>query len=123
MATANGHGSIALWDLNDRRLVHLMESAHDASIHSCFFLNGMNVMVTASNDNSIKQWAFDSADGVPRLLKSRTGHHKPPTKIMYYGPDGHSILSAGQDQSLRYFSVIRDAQNTELSQGRFSSLG
>ncbi|KAJ3347312.1 hypothetical protein HDU91_006799 [Kappamyces sp. JEL0680] len=118
MATANGSGNIALWDLSERRLVHLMETAHDASVHTCYFLNGTNILVTASSDNSIKQWIFDSSDGVPRLLKLRSGHHKPPTKIMYYGTDGRSLLSVGQDQSLRYYSVIRDAQNTELSQGR-----
>ena len=60
---------------------------------------------------------FDSLDGIPRLLRLRSGHHKPPTMIRYYGEHGHNILSAGQDQVLRSFSVIRDNQNVELSQG------
>lgn len=50
-------------------------------------------------------------------MKFRSGHHAPPTTIRHYGPDGRDILSVGRDRSLRLFSVIRDAQNIELSQG------
>ncbi|OAJ39198.1 hypothetical protein BDEG_23062 [Batrachochytrium dendrobatidis JEL423] len=117
MATASMHGDVALWDLNEQRIIHVMKGAHDASIHSCMFYNGTSILVTASSDNSIKQWMFDSLDGIPRLLRLRSGHHKPPTMIRYYGEHGHNILSAGQDQVLRSFSVIRDNQNVELSQG------
>ena len=64
-----------------------------------------------------QEWIFDSADGVPRLLRSRSGHHLPPTTIQYYGQDGQWILSGAGDRSLRAFSVIRDSQSVELSQG------
>ncbi|KAI8926926.1 Utp21 specific WD40 associated putative domain-containing protein [Entophlyctis helioformis] len=117
MATANMYGDVSLWDLEERRLMHVMKGAHDAAVHTCMFYNGMPILVTASSDNSIKQWLFDSLDGLPRLLKLRSGHHKPPTGIRHYDDDGRTILSAGQDQALRSFSIIRDAQNVELSQG------
>ncbi|KAH6572878.1 hypothetical protein BASA50_002429 [Batrachochytrium salamandrivorans] len=117
MATANMYGDIALWDLDERHIVHVMKGVHDAAIHSCMFYNGMPILVTASSDNSIKQWIFDSLDGIPRLLRLRSGHHKPPTMIRHYGDEGHTIISAGQDQAMRSFSIIRDSQNVELSQG------
>ncbi|KAJ3255449.1 hypothetical protein HK103_006266 [Boothiomyces macroporosus] len=117
MATGSMAGDLALWDLGEKRLVHLMTNCHLSSIHTCFFFNGMPLLVTAGSDNSIKQWIFDSLDGTPRLLKSRSGHFKPPSSIKYYDQLGHYILSSGQDQSLRLFSIIRDSQNTELSQG------
>ena len=66
---------------------------------------------------SYQEWIFDSADGVPRLLRSRSGHHLPPTTIQYYGQDGQWILSGAGDRSLRAFSVIRNSQSVELSQG------
>ena len=67
------------------------------------------------------QWIFDKTEGIiPRLLKSRSGHHAPPTKIQYYDSKGQIILSAGSDKSLRSFSVQHDEQNVELSQGFFS---
>nr|KAJ3420432.1 hypothetical protein HK105_005678 [Polyrhizophydium stewartii] len=104
MATASMYGDIALWDLDERRLIHVMKGAHDAAVHTCMFYNGTPILLTA-------------LDGLPRLLKQRSGHHKPPSAIRFYDQDGHTLLSAGQDQSLRSFSVIRDAQNVELSQG------
>ena len=117
MATASMQGDIALWDLDNRRLFHVMKSAHEATVHSSSFYTGQPLLVTASEDNSLKVWIFDSLDGVPRLLKSRSGHYKPPMRARFYGNDGKVLLSAGRDQSLRLFSMIRDAQNVELSQG------
>jgi U3 small nucleolar RNA-associated protein 21 len=118
LVSASSHGDICLWDLEERRLAHMMSNAHDASIHTCSFLHGQPILVTASADNSIKQWIFDNADGVARLLKLRSGHHQAPSKIAYYGEEGGStLLSAAQDQSLRSFSTTRDSRNVELSQG------
>ncbi|KAI9205039.1 Utp21 specific WD40 associated putative domain-containing protein [Polychytrium aggregatum] len=117
MATANMSGDIALWDLDQRKLAHTMKGAHDGNVTTIQYLNGQPVLVTAGTDNSIKQWIFDNLDGQPRVLRSRSGHHQPPTLVRHYGPDGHILLTAGRDRSLRMYSIIRDAQNCELSQG------
>lgn len=152
MASASIHGDIALWDLDKRKLVHVMRGAHDGFIPSIQFLNGQPILVSSGADNSVKvsvaficccildsffyflfytrmyydrnstfnglkQWIFDSLDGLPRLLKLRSGHHAPPHRIRYYGDDGHIILSAASDRSVRVFSTVRDSQSTELSQG------
>lgn len=118
MASASSAGDIALWNLEERRLVHLINEAHDGEIHTCFFYHGMSILLSAGSDNSIKQWIFDNLDGSPRLLKLRSGHKKPPNKLMFYGDSGHDIISTGQDRTLRYTSVIRDARNVEISQGQ-----
>lgn len=55
-------------------------------------------------------------------MKQRSGHHQPPTSLKHYGPSGHILLSSSIDRSLRSFSIIRDEQNTELSQGHIQSL-
>ncbi|KAF9940858.1 hypothetical protein BGZ65_005881 [Modicella reniformis] len=120
MASANMYGDIALWDLDRQKVLHVMKGAHDGTIPSIQFLNGQPILMSSGADNSVKQWIFDSLDGLPRLLKSRSGHHQPPTHIRYYGEDGHFILSAGRDRSLRTFSTVRDSQSTELSQGSMS---
>ncbi|KAG9073038.1 hypothetical protein KI688_000820 [Linnemannia hyalina] len=120
MASANMYGDIALWDLNRQKILHVMKGAHDGSIPSVQFLNGQPILMSSGADNAVKQWIFDSLDGLPRLLKSRSGHHQPPTHIKYYGEDGHFILSAGRDRSVRAFSTVRDSQSTELSQGSLS---
>ncbi|KAI8343257.1 Utp21 specific WD40 associated putative domain-containing protein [Chlamydoabsidia padenii] len=117
MATANMHGDVALWDLNHRRLVHIMKGAHDGVVSSLVFLHNQPILVTGGADNAVKQWIFKKENVVPTVLKYRSGHYSPPSKIRYYGDDGHFILSTGRDQSLRMFSVYRDSQSHELSQG------
>ncbi|KAJ2374516.1 rRNA-processing protein utp21, partial [Coemansia sp. RSA 2603] len=117
MATANASGDVALWNLDNKRLVHVMQAAHDSTIPSIDFLNGQPLLVTSSSDNSIKEWVFESKDGVPRLLRQRSGHYSAPHMIRYHGHKGFDIMSAGRDRTLRLFSVIKDAQSTEMSQG------
>ncbi|KAI8868541.1 YVTN repeat-like/Quino protein amine dehydrogenase [Ramicandelaber brevisporus] len=117
MATANASGDIVLWDLEKRKSVQVMTLAHEAMIPSIQFLVGQPVLVSSGADNSIKEWIFDTHDGAPRLLKSRSGHAAPPTMVRYYGSDGKAILSAGRDSAMRMFSVVRDSRNVELSQG------
>ncbi|CAG8441205.1 6972_t:CDS:10 [Diversispora eburnea] len=118
MASSNMYGDIALWDLDKQRLSHIMKGAHEGLIPSIKFLNGQPILVTSGADNSVKEWIFDSLDEAePRLLKSRSGHHASPTQIQYYDSDGHFIISAARDRSLRAFSIVRDSQSVELSQG------
>lgn len=54
MATGNMHGDVALWDLSERRLAHIMKNAHDGYITSLTFLHNQPVLVTGATDNSIK---------------------------------------------------------------------
>ncbi|RGB38492.1 Utp21 specific WD40 associated putative domain-containing protein [Rhizophagus diaphanus] len=118
MASANMHGDISMWDLDKQKLYNVIKGAHDGLIPSMQFLIGQPILITSGADNSIKEWIFEGRDGFEhRVLKSRSGHHSPPTKIKYYGSSGHFILSAAGDRSLRVFSVIRDSQSVELSQG------
>ncbi|KAL7320299.1 rRNA-processing protein utp21, variant 2 [Mucor circinelloides] len=120
MATGNMHGDVALWDLSERRLAHIMKNAHDGYITSLTFLHNQPVLVTGATDNSIKQWIFEKHNSVPHPFKSRSGHHAPPSKLKYYGEGLKTILSAGRDHSLRSFSTVRDAQNFEFSQGHLA---
>ncbi|KAJ1921187.1 rRNA-processing protein utp21 [Mycoemilia scoparia] len=117
MATASAEGDISIWDLDERRLIHVMRGAHDGLIPSIDFLSKQPILISSGADNAIKEWIFDSLDHVPRLLRQRSGHYGPPQMIRYYGEDGKTILSAGRDQTFRYFSVVRDSQSVEMSQG------
>ncbi|KAF8682478.1 Utp21 protein [Rhizoctonia solani] len=118
LATASATGHIAIWDLNAQgRLMQIVKGAHNSSISAVQWIPGQPVMVTSGDDNSLKQWLFESPDEPPRLLKYRAGHHAPPHLIRYYGEDGKQILTASRDRSLRYTSVVRDSRSFELSQG------
>ena len=110
LAVGDDGGQIILWDLENRRLHTALEDPHNGQVHSLFFLPGQPLLISGGSDNAIKMWLFDSIDGVPRLLKYRSGHKAPPRKIKYYGgvvmatasdgADGTSsqILSAGSDK-------------------------
>ncbi|KAI4288591.1 MAG: hypothetical protein L6R35_002149, partial [Caloplaca aegaea] len=138
MATAGtSNGDVTLWDLNNGgRVVGVLHGAHDppspkeggvsGGINRVEFLAGQDVMITSGMDNALKSWIFDanSLSAVPRILHSRSGHAAPVTKICFVPASsedaedtGKWILSAGRDQSLWAWSLRKDGQSGELSQG------
>ncbi|CAA0393660.1 unnamed protein product [Arabidopsis thaliana] len=119
LASGGSFGVISIWNLNKKRLQSVIRDAHDSSIISLNFLANEPVLMSASADNSLKMWIFDTNDGDPRLLRFRSGHSAPPLCIRFYS-NGRHILSAGQDRAFRLFSVIQEQQSRELSQRHIS---
>ncbi|KAJ9167353.1 hypothetical protein P3X46_022014 [Hevea brasiliensis] len=119
LASGGSSGVISIWNLEKRRLQSVIREAHDNSIISLHFFANEPVLMSASADNSIKMWIFDTSDGDPRLLRFRSGHSAPPHCIRFYA-NGRHILSAGQDRAFRLFSIIQDQQSRELSQRHVS---
>ena len=117
LASASASGSIAIWDLEKRQLDQVITEAHEGAVVSVCFLLSQAMMVSTGTDNAVKIWIFDETGGEARLLRSRCGHHAPPTKVRYYSDDGRSLLSSGQDRTLRSFNILADSQTVELSQG------
>ena len=138
MATAGtGDGDVTFWDLNDGgRITGVLRGAHNppssahgsdsVGINRVEFLPGQDVMLTSGLDNALKSWIFDanSLSPTPRILHSRCGHAAPVTRLTFVpsnsdGADtgGKWLMSAGRDQSLWGWSLRRDGQSTELSQG------
>ncbi|KAF9265570.1 Utp21-domain-containing protein [Marasmius fiardii PR-910] len=121
LASASSLGHIAIWDLNTGgRLLHMVHGAHDSAISSLEWVPGQPVLISSGEDNSVKQWLFDSPTSAPRLLKFRSGHSTPPHLISYYGDDGKQLITGSRDRSLRCTSVVRDSRSFELSQGSLS---
>lgn len=138
MATAGPDtGDVTFWDLNNGgRVMGVLRSAHNppstedrivgGGISKVAFLSGQPVVVTSGMDNCLKSWIFDETpySPIPRILHSRSGHAAPPTRLQFLPTDadgadagGKWLLSAGQDRSLWGWSLRRDGQSTELSQG------
>lgn len=139
MATASiESGDITLWDLNHGgRVTGVVRGAHETStstrasgITRIEFLPGQPVIVSSGLDNAIRSWVFDATpfSPMPRMLHVRSGHAAPVTELMFLpaASDGSEasgkwLLSAGKDRSLWGFSLRKDGQNTELSQGNVNS--
>ncbi|KAI0106288.1 WD domain-containing protein [Nemania sp. FL0031] len=138
MATAtNSSGDITFWDLNDGgRVMGVLRSAHNpptgdgttvrGGVSKIEFLAGQPVIVTSGRDNSLKTWIFDETpfSPVPRILHTRSGHAAPVTSLHFLPSDfdgaeaGNKwLLSGGKDRSLWGWSLRRDGQSSELSQG------
>ncbi|KAK3352394.1 Utp21 specific WD40 associated putative domain-containing protein [Lasiosphaeria hispida] len=139
MATATSLGGDAtFWDLNKGgRIMGVLRSAHNPPSHvgtevrggisKVEFLAGQPVLMTSGLDNSLKSWIFDDSpfSPVPRILHMRSGHAAPVSCLQFLPTDfdgadaGNKwLLSGGQDRSLWGWSLRRDGQSTELSQGK-----
>ena len=140
MATASTvSGDITFWDLHHGgRKMGVLRGAHSPPSSSASaasvpggvtrieFLAGQAVLVSSGADNALKTWAFDEApvSPVPRILHERRGHAAPVTSLAFVPPAadgtddaGKWLLSASRDRSLWGWSLRRDAQSSELSQG------
>ncbi|KAI5868447.1 WD domain-containing protein [Durotheca rogersii] len=138
MATATqSSGDVTFWDLNrGSRITSVLRSAHypptqegasvRGGVSKIEFLIGQPVIITSGRDNSLKTWIFDETpfSPIPRILHSRSGHAAPVT-CLHFLPSNFGgaeagnkwLLSGGRDRSLWGWSLRRDGQSTELSQG------
>ena len=140
MATASlSSGDVIFWDLNGGgRISSILRGAHNPSslsgvsggVSRVEFLPGQDVMITSGSDNALKSWIFDNKTLLsnPRILHSRSGHAAPVGCLSFVPPNsegsettGKWLMSAGRDQSLWGWSLRRDGQSTELSQGNVQS--
>ncbi|KKA30329.1 hypothetical protein TD95_002263 [Thielaviopsis punctulata] len=130
-------GDVTFWDLNKGgRIMGILRSAHNpptsdgklvrGGIGKVDFLSGQPVIITSGRDNSLKSWIFDEEpfSPIPRILHSRSGHAGPVSCLEFLpsdfdGSEGGNkwLLSGGKDRSLWGWSLRRDGQSTELSQG------
>ncbi|GAB7361931.1 hypothetical protein MBLNU230_g1969t1 [Neophaeotheca triangularis] len=135
MATASlNSGEITFWDLNNGgRKSGVFRAAHadpqtstPGGVTKVEFLPGQAILVSTGLDNSLKTWIFDASpfSPVPRILHERRGHGAPVTKLEFLptasdGSDdtGKWLMSGSRDRSLWGWSLRRDGQSTELSQG------
>ncbi|GAB1316696.1 rRNA-processing protein utp21 [Madurella fahalii] len=142
MATATGvSGDVTFWDLNKGgRIMGVLRSAHNppsqrgdvrGGISKVEFLPGQPVIVTSGLDNSLKSWIFDESpfSPVPRILHTRSGHAAPVSCLQFLPSDfdgaeaGNKwLLSGGRDRSLWGWSLRRDGQSSELSQGNIRKM-
>ncbi|CAF3531640.1 hypothetical protein SNK03_011010 [Fusarium graminearum] len=138
MATSTAAtGDVTFWDLNGGgRVMGVLRSAHNppsyegplvrGGISKVEFLPGQPVVLTSGRDNSLKSWIFDETpfSPIPRILHSRSGHAGPVNCLQFLPTDFEGadagnkwLLSGGQDRSLWGWSLRRDGQSAELSQG------
>mmetsp|Transcript_8825 Transcript_8825/g.13092 ORF Transcript_8825/g.13092 Transcript_8825/m.13092 type:complete len:697 (+) Transcript_8825:122-2212(+) len=100
LATGNDLGDVAIWDLKDQQLIHMISHSHSSSIVSVEFIPRHPLLITSGEDNSISIYEFEKNDH-PILLRKLEGHARPPNRVHFYGPMGNWLLSSGDDRQLR----------------------
>ncbi|XP_030370468.1 WD repeat-containing protein 36 [Scaptodrosophila lebanonensis] len=118
LVSASSNGHMALWNLEDRKLNGQFQ-AHMDQVTTAICLPSEPLMLTTSPDNSMKLFIFDQLDGGPRQLRVREGHTAPPLCIRYHGSRGTSILSAGEDCTMRVFSTISESLNKSMGKATY----
>ncbi|XP_039750603.1 WD repeat-containing protein 36 [Pararge aegeria] len=114
MITGSAKGNLVMWDLEEKKVKSQIQSAHFSSIAGLQCLMSEPLMVTNSQDNSLKMWIFDMPDGGARLLKKREGHALPPNLVRYCEPTGENILAAGRDSSLHIMNTVTETFNKSM---------
>jgi len=138
MATSTrANGDVTFWDLNGGgRKTGVLRGAHNppstahgpvaGGISKIEFLVGQPVLLTSGFDNALKSWIFDETpfSPIPRILHSRSGHAAPVSALQFLPSDadgadagGKWLMSTSRDRSFWGWSLRRDGQSTELSQG------
>lgn len=120
MATGSATGHIVFWNLEERRVASQLTNAHDNAVTSMVCLPSEPLVVTSSPDNTLKLWIFDMTDGGARLLRVREGHSAPPQFIRFHGANGHNILSAAGDSTLRIFNTQTEQFNKSLGKASYN---
>nr|CAB3267697.1 WD repeat-containing protein 36-like [Phallusia mammillata] len=117
MATGTVMGHICLWDLAEKVSIGIMEHAHTKAVGALTFLPSQPLLLSNSSDNSLKIWAFDKGNSSGRLLRERSGHAGPSTKVAFY--NDMSIISAGCDSTVRKFSCEHVSSDKPLGKAMY----
>ncbi|XP_055850780.1 WD repeat-containing protein 36 [Episyrphus balteatus] len=119
MVTTSTHGNAVFWNLEEKKVSNQMK-VHETSVTTTICFPNEPLLLTTSPDNSMKLWLFDAPDGSARLLRIRSGHQAPPLCIRYHGNKGESILSSGEDSSLRVFSTVSETLNKSMGKASYN---
>ncbi|XP_014367233.2 WD repeat-containing protein 36 [Papilio machaon] len=114
MVTGSTKGHIVMWNLEEKKVMSQIQSAHSSRVAGLQCLASEPLMVTNSQDNSLKMWIFDMPDGGARLLKIREGLSRPPNLVRHCEPTGENLLAAGRDSSLHIMNTVTETFNKSM---------
>ncbi|CAG5046600.1 unnamed protein product [Parnassius apollo] len=120
MVTGSTKGHIVMWDLEEKRVMSQIQSAHSSQVAGLQCLMSEPLMITNSQDNSLKMWIFDMPDGGARLLKKREGHSLPPNLVRHCEPTGENLLAAGRDSSLHIMNTVTETFNKSMGKASYN---
>ncbi len=115
VATGGADNLVMVWNTDDAQPVdiekrldgapdpkasHLQLAGHDKPVRSVAFSPKGDLLLSGSDDNTIRVW--DTASGKP--LRALRGHGNA-VRSVEFSPDGQWVLSGGEDQKVRVWDV------------------
>ncbi len=84
----------------DPRADHMILSGHDGPVRAVAFSPNGQLVISGSEDNTIRVWDVATGEGVKALRG-----HGSPVRACAFAPDGQWVLSGGDDQQARVWNV------------------
>ncbi|KAH8584784.1 beta transducin with WD40 repeats [Cryptosporidium sp. chipmunk genotype I] len=116
------NGDVVLWDLENARVLSIIDSAHESEVVKVQFIPGVLMFVTSGRDNSLLEFVIDNQNTPPRELRSRRGHLSSIIKAQFYNalPEkSRDLLCISNFKNCGYLgktSTIQQHQNRIFSQ-------
>ncbi len=111
-ATAGRDGTVAVWDIEDRSLVHRMEG-HSAPVRCVAFARHGDFLLSGSDDGTVRLW--DTASG--RQIHTYSGHAGPVIAVAFVGlflTAERQAISGSDDCTVRFWRlperVVRESK-------------
>lgn len=116
------NGDLVLWDLENARVLSVLDSVHESEVVKVQFVPGVSMFVTSGRDNALLEFVIDSQSSPPRELRSRRGHLGSVAKAQFYNalPEkSRDLLCISNFKGRGYLgktSTIQQHQNRIFSQ-------
>ncbi|WP_131792617.1 WD40 repeat domain-containing serine/threonine protein kinase, partial [Candidatus Protofrankia datiscae] len=107
LASANGDGTIRLWDVSDRsapRTLGAPLTGHTDRVRSVAFSPDGRTLASASHDHTVRLWDVSDRSAPHPLGTPLTGHTDWVGSVTF-APDGRTLASASGDGTIRLWDV------------------
>jgi WD40 repeat protein len=103
---AHSSCSIIVWSLDTHKIIAELKG-HEAAITDVAFAPDGKLLVSASDDGSVRLWDV-SAQQARAVLREHQGR----VQAVAYAPDGRTLVSGGEDQTVRFWNVAEVLQGS-----------
>lgn len=108
LATASYDGTVRIWSLADRTLLHTCKG-HRGTVWTVAFSPDGRWVASAGDDTIIRIW--DTATG--QLVYSLKGHRLIPWSVRF-SPDGTTLASASFDHTIKFWDLKKGLLRHEI---------
>ena len=102
-ATAARDGTVAVWDIEDRRIVHRMDG-HSGPVRCVAFARHGDFLLSGGDDGTVRLWQTTSG----RQIHAYSGHTGPVTAVAFVGlffTAEHRAISGSDDCTVRFWRL------------------